>query len=325
MQEEISFLVSQYTNLEVGIKNITEVTRGYLSKNFIIETASGKYFLKQYRTKDQKRIEDIQAVKQFFYSHGIPVVLPILNKRDERLIKINDDFYSLFPFVSGFHFSEGKVPLQTVESLGEMLGRIHKAGENGYPEIGTSLKSWNKQEFFKNADNLLKTIRTKSEKTNFDHKALQAIQLKKELVEKEGISYENLGNLQRGLIHGDYHNENVFFSENGNVTYVFDFERTTIAPFVYEIVRAIRYSYVTGYGKKGSEKLVKEFIRSYRLNREVSKEELEAGEVIFYQNAIYGLWVEKEHYLKNNPRADSLLSTAEDLINLKCSSLIHGS
>lgn len=311
--EIITTLISSHAELASGIDANNKIDAGYLSENYILESSGIKYFLKCYRFPDKRRISDAHKAKYFFFSKGIPVILPIKNKEGETIQQIGDRYFSLFPFISGHHFVTSDVPSLAPKALGSILGRIHVAGEKTYPDISEKFKSWNKKVFQETADAILDIINEKERMTDFDVRAKQVIEFKKKCVNTEKLEYKDMEDLRVGLIHGDYHNGNVFFDASGSVTHVFDFEKTCIAPFVFEIVRAIRYSHVTGYGRPGSKASVSNFIEGYMQERMITDMELQQGIELFYQHEIHGLWVEKEHYLKGNSRVDKLLHTEEFL------------
>ncbi|MDR3582178.1 MAG: phosphotransferase [Candidatus Pacebacteria bacterium] len=306
-------IISEYPELRHGLSGITEVAEGRMSNNFIIESGGEKYFLKRHRFLKRRPIDDSQAVERFFFLHGIPVVLPLRTKSGKIVLKREGRFFSLFPFVSGSHFSDDKTPSLAAASLGQTLGRIHKAGERGYPRIRDKFKPWDKESFHREADAILKIIDAKRNKSKFDKKIARTIRFKRSCVDKEYLRYEDMKNLRVGLIHGDYHDGNVFFDKKGVVKHVFDFEKTGIAPFTFEVIRAIQYSHVTGYGKEKALGAVKRFLRGYTKERPLRNGELRDGMEIFYQKQIHSLWVEKEHYLYGNARVDNLLHSVSYL------------
>jgi Ser/Thr protein kinase RdoA (MazF antagonist) len=276
-------IISEYSELGHGLSGITEVAEGWMSNNFVVKSGGEKYFLKCHRLLDLRSINDVQAAEQFFFLRGIPVVLPLRAKSGKLVFKEEGRFYSLFPFVQGFHFNSGKIPALAAASLGQMLGRIHKAGERGYPHVHNKLSTWDKMNFHREADMILKIIDAKKHKSTFDKKVERVILFKKSCVDKEIVRYEDMKNLRIGLIHGDYHSNNVFFDKNGVVRHVFDFEKASIAPFAFEIVRAILYSHVTGDGEEVSGDSVKKFIKGYTKERPLKEGELKDGMEIFYQ------------------------------------------
>ena len=309
-------IISGYSELSSGIDSYSKVDAGYLSDNYLVKSASSDYFLKCYRFSDKRRIIDAHTAKYFFYSRGIPIILPIKDKTGESIQQIGEHYFSLFPFVSGCQFISGLAPAMAPKSLGGMLGRIHVAGEDGCPDISERFKPWDKDRFNEIAGIILGIIDEMKQMTDFDIRAKEALGFKMKSVHSERLEYGDMKGLRTGLIHGDYHDGNVFFDHVGDVTHVFDLEKTCVAPFVFEIIRAIQYSNTTGYNRSGSEGLVKSFLDGYTQERAMSDRELDDGLELFYQNEIHGLWVEKEHYLRGNTRIDRLLHTKEFLEGL---------
>jgi hypothetical protein len=71
--QEMDSLLKQIAEL-FGLKLISaeKVTDGFLSDNYILSSAEGKYFLKKYRFKNIERIKEIHSVKEYFFNGGIP-------------------------------------------------------------------------------------------------------------------------------------------------------------------------------------------------------------------------------------------------------------
>jgi len=318
MKSSFNTLIKTYVELKSGIATSEKIVVGYLSENFVLNSGDKKYFLKCYRFKDKQRVIDAHVSKFFFASKGIPVILPIKNIEGDTITQIEDTYVSLFPFVSGLQFvpPDAAIPIQAPRNLGAMLGRIHAASESGSPEINQKFTQWNKEEFCASTDSILEVISNKKELTDFDRNAKEAIEFKKEQVKKENLLFKDIKGLRTGLIHGDYHDGNVFFDKGGSVINVFDFEKICIAPYSFEVIRSLQYSYCVGYNRQGSEERVEAFLSGYRTERLISSSELSQGVELFYQREIHGLWVEKEHYLKDNFRVDDLLHSKEYLLDL---------
>ena len=315
----VDILQSKYNELKTGITELMEVNIGYLSKNFEFNSGNNRFFLKCYRYSDSRRIEDAHKAKFFFAVRGIPIILPINNIEGNTITKIGDKYFSLLPFIDGFQYISDNIdiPESIPYSLGKMLGHIHKAGESNYPDISEKFKPWDKELFNKTADMILSIINNINELTDFDINAREAVKFKKECVEKEKVLFENMAIKQIGLIHGDYHDGNVFFNKEDEISSVFDLEKACLAPFSYEVIRAIQYSHCTGYDRAGFEKQVEDFLNGYRSEKNISSDELQEGRELFYQKAIHGLWVEEEHYLRSNFKNDSLLQTKEFIASLE--------
>lgn len=89
---------------EYGLQNVVllkRVEQGVLSNNYIIESNDTKYFLKHHRHNDLERIRKIHTVESFFSEKGFPVILSLPNKDNSLVIQIEEQYYSLLPFVDG--------------------------------------------------------------------------------------------------------------------------------------------------------------------------------------------------------------------------------
>jgi len=107
--------------------------------------------------------------------------------------------------------------------------------------------------------------------------------------------------------HGDYLDHNVFFGPNDQVSYVFDFEKTDYSPRTYELFRSLMYSFLSGDILDEDVVRAKLYLQSYLEIYPISKDELSRGLRLFYLKSIHGVWVESEHYLKENVRVDEFL------------------
>lgn len=73
-----------------NIVSIEKVKEGYLSQNYILKSAKGKFFLKQYRDKyTRDDINDIDKVTSFFSQNNIPVILPLPTNQDKIVFNYN--------------------------------------------------------------------------------------------------------------------------------------------------------------------------------------------------------------------------------------------
>jgi Ser/Thr protein kinase RdoA (MazF antagonist) len=88
------------------------------------------------------------------------------------------------------------------------------------------------------------------------------------------------------------------------VSYVFDFEKTCYSPRTFELLRSLTYCLLADVVTKEELVRARLYCDAYRSVYPLSNEELQKGLKLFCVRSLYGLWVEEEHYLKNNTRAD---------------------
>jgi len=284
-----------------------EVTKGFLSENHILIQDDAKYFLKRYRFKNKERIEEIHSAKKYFADGGIPVILPIVDKKGTSFFLFDNGYFALFPFVSDKQFDRGTLTSRAIVSLGETLGRIHLLGKNADLPIKEKFKPWNKEEALEKIEAIHFKIKQRPNLTEFDKLASESIETKRHLIQENSIIYEDLDLPSSHLIHGDYLDQNTFFNSNDNVSYVFDFEKTDYSPRTYELFRSLMYSFLSDNVTTEDINKAKLYLNSYFKIYPCIKDELSRGLKLFYSKSIHSVWVENEHYLKGNNRADELL------------------
>ncbi|MCC7356597.1 MAG: aminoglycoside phosphotransferase family protein, partial [Candidatus Doudnabacteria bacterium] len=237
MNEVLNRVKENYhlNNLELSHK----VELGYLSDNYVLINGDKKYFLKKHRVADPIKVRQILDIEQLFFDRGIPAILPITFADNQTMFQVEDSVYSLYPFVEGSHGKGKHYSKTALKSAGEMLAKIHVAGQKDYPKIDyDDFVMWAKPDFLAKAKFLRELIKSDSE---FDNMARDFLDLKVKIVEEtETVPYENnFGEPQ--LIHGDFHGSNLFFNDKDEITHVFDFEKAQIQPPVLEIVRSMNF------------------------------------------------------------------------------------
>jgi Ser/Thr protein kinase RdoA (MazF antagonist) len=285
-----------------------KVDKGFLSENTKLMTSDNKaYFLKKYRFDNEKRIKEIHAAKKYFSDGGVPVIMPVHTRQMQTYFTYNDSYFALFPFVSGLQPERGTLSKAMIVSLGNMLGKIHLLGKESLLEIDDHFTLSNKEEALETARNIEAKLNEIKDKNDFDLLTQEVVTFKKELIEKNDISFEDLNLRSDHLIHGDYLDHNVFFDEHGGVKYVFDFEKTSYEPRTQELFRSATYSFLNTDFDETSIANIRLYIKSYLEVYPIGTEELKNGLLAHFIKSAYGFWVEKEHYLKGNSRVDLFL------------------
>jgi len=307
MDELLKELSKSY---DIELALLERVEKGTLSENHILICGGVKYFLKKYRFDNEQRVADVHSSKKFFANGGIPVILPLPAVDGRTYITFGERFYALFPFVADRQLEREDLSASASVSLGEMLGQIHLRGKNAVLPVNHFFKPWDKEKTFQKFSDIEAVIGKLPSLSDFDKLALQDLALKKKLISENSETYEELGLENDHLIHGDYLYHNVFFELEDRVSWVFDFEKTQYCPRTYEIFRSMILSFDvrdTGTAKR--------YLDSYRKIYPILTEELHKGLKLFYLATIYGTWIEDEHYLKNNTRADIFLEFGYDRLS----------
>ena len=295
------------TQYGLNISSSEMVDKGFLSKNYILTGETTKYFLKKYRFNKEEKIQEIHAAKQYFADGGIPVILPIVNNVGQTYFSFEDGYYAIFPCINGRHIERGNLTEAATISLGEMLGKMHLRSKKSTLSIQDHFNGWDEGKFIAQAEQLISIINAKEKLDEFDINALEGIHIRKELIQANTVTFEDLAIPNNCLIQGDYHDENVFFDENDHVQYVFDFEKVSYAPRVFELIRSMMYMFFNETLEIQRIELARLYIEVYSKMYPISKEELQKGLKLHYLRQLHSFWVESEHYINKNYRVDQFL------------------
>lgn len=292
-----------------GIGNIISIERvnaGFLSDNYKVISDKGVFFLKGYR-KGIDRNRDIHKVKKFFADHGIPVILPIETNNRDTLFTVSEKVHALFPFVDGIHHNRQFISDEINIEIATVLAKMHRISMDNHVSIPAVIKFWDDEDSLKKIDELVGIISSISDKNAFDVASQNMLELKRKLIFRDKKTVAECDNEPHILIHGDFHEQNLFFDERGMIKYVFDFGEVKMAPRAQELWRSAEFMFINGVFSDENVRKVILYLRTYNALNPISKDAFVAGFNIYYQMLIHSTWVESEHYLVGNHKVDHFL------------------
>ncbi len=310
MDDLLAYIKSNF-DLRDDLRVVSEVQKGVLSKNYILANRQQKYFLKRYRFEDSEQVAQVHRVKKFFSQGGVPVILPMIGK-DGTFFSFEGGVYALFPFVDAIQISRRDLEVVHFKSMAKMLAKIHRLGSELPFGADGEIETWDTAEFIHKAENIRESILSKSESDDFDRIALRGLELKLRFVEKSIPDHTNFDLNPSHQIHGDFHDGNVFFDGNNNVSHVFDFEKTGVRHRIYEVIRSMDYMCVEGVPTEKDMGNIEAFMTTYQSEYPLSQSEIEMGWQVYFYKKIQSLWIESEHYLKQNCRPDIFIKPHVD-------------
>lgn len=290
------------------------VTQGMLSHNYIISAGNAKYFLKRYRYDDERRIADIHKVKVYFAHEKIPVILPIKDNDGTTFFKNHTSFYALFPFIEARTIKRGEHSAASIISTAQMHARTHLAGKKlSIPIIHKQQKSI--VEVLSKFDRKYSQIESALLKHN-DNSEIDTIARKlfaKKAKERQKLqSLTSLVNIANDhLIHGDYHDQNIFYTSSGSVEYIFDFELCKMAPRAFELIRAIDFICLHDSLDERAREQAKLYFEAYCEIYPLARQEFVDSLDSYCLQSRLDLWILEEKYIKQNDRVDSLFIKSE--------------
>ncbi len=290
---------------------------GFLSDNYIVKNKDNKYFLKKYRATVESRLPAVNKSEEFFANENIPVILPIKTKTGKSYFTIEGNSYSLFPFVNArtFNHRTGKLTPTIAKSIASNLATMHLLSKKEYPRIADEqLSEWDPKRIYKSFDNfkeyskrVLDIINKKTKKSAFDKLALEIISLKIKVAATLPRKFKSSDLGKNHLVHGDYHAQNVFINRKGELTHVFDLEKTDIRPRSTELTRSMMIICFNSYFTPERFQLAKIYLQAYNEIYPIKKEEVASAIRLMFNKHVLNLWIEKERYINHNNRPSKLL------------------
>lgn len=291
-----------------GLRDFELIQNGVSSKNWKVETSEGYFFLKKHSVLGAKRIDSIEKVENFFSSHGIPIVLPVETKEGGFHVVYKGDMYVLYPFIVGRNVEIGKLSEKISANMGEMLARIHLLTKEGirevYADVSTYFTPRLPEEQIEEINRFLSKIPQGRSKTEYDYVAEEGLRLKKNMVLRYATEIRQLSSEKFNLGHGDYHPLNVFFTEDGDISAIFDLDMAGPMPRVYELVRSIMIScFERGYAEERFSQAVA-FVRAYFKKYPFKKEDFRKAMRRYFFKTL-SVWREQAHYEEGDFRTDA--------------------
>lgn len=301
---------------EYGIGNfisIDKVPEGVLNDNYILNTVTGKYFIKSVREKAKDKLKTIYSVETFMKDRGIPAVAMLTTKSGDIFVIDDTEVYTLYPFIEAkknYNYSE-----TDYRSAGEMLGKIHIVGSNDIPNL---LKS---KEFKKPSSEVI-LIKLKSYKDEINNKNnsddtdkifLEYINFKLATIQK--IKETILSN--DTLIHGDYHPGNLLIDKRtGQIIGVCDWEKAEFGSRSYELARSLLYTCFNGeYSKDEALSDSESFLEGYLSVFPMSVDEIMDGFNMRICRMALSSWIEEKYYKNHDNRANHFIRHEMNIID----------
>jgi Ser/Thr protein kinase RdoA (MazF antagonist) len=108
------------------------------------------------------------------------------------------------------------------------------------------------------------------------------------------------------LLHGDFHDRNLFFGADGSITGIIDWELAAHGPRAWEIIRALDVALNLPQDLASGGARLRAFLHGYAAEAPLTVEECQAMPDLYWVYRVHSLWVFEEHYRKGSARTDHL-------------------
>jgi Ser/Thr protein kinase RdoA (MazF antagonist) len=214
--------------------------------------------------------------------------------------------------------------------MGDNLARQHFVGMNHLNVLQKKKQfaGWDAEAFKADTDMMLGHISSLEHKSGFDLEAEAFIRQKWSVAQQYPVRFEDLDLRNEYIIHGDFHQYNVFFSDEDTVSHVFDFERVMRGPRAVDVIYSLFltcFNFEEPYTALEEEyALAESFLKGYHKAYPLLRKELEDAITWYFLGELTRThWIEGERYFGNNPRVEALLPERRARFNYMADNFDH--
>lgn len=280
-----------------SVGEFSVVHGGYMSQNFRVDTDKGPYFLKQYRNRISTVVHEIKHAEEYFAGEGIPVIVPEKDRHGRAAFWEDETWFSLFPFVDRAPPSLESLNVDNVRTLGLALGRMHMAGTRfNYPSFQT-LRLWDRRKFHMEVVELEHALASRESLSPLEARIREVLARKRKLVERNELLPHHILMRNDCLLHGDFTYQNVFFGSQGEVSHVYDLEKTALGPRAYELARSLLITCFDDAWTERNFRLARAFVDGYRCVAPIGFSEFSNGVRSYMTAVTHMTWIEAKFLL----------------------------
>lgn len=279
---------------------------GTVNRTILIQTEDGAYAFRAYSRRDRARVVWEHTAIAWAAAQGVPACLPLPLPNGESVLERDDYFFALFPFAAGRQIARSDLGMAEVAAAGRCLARIHLAFAD-FPLARARPKNLaiNLASVLENIPRIEAAIRALPVQTDTEQAALGQLAARRswlsENIQKAENMPERLTALPQAVVHGDFQETNLFFSDS-EVSAVIDWDQSGVAASAWEVLRALHL--MLGL----SPISCRAFLAAYRDMNPLPEAGLEEVAACYGILADQNLWVYEAVYLEGNARARSFLT-----------------
>jgi homoserine kinase type II len=279
------------------VVGVTEVVVGATNRVYRIECLDRVAFLKLYRRKDRVRAVREHALIRYVANAGLPAPSPIATSSGDTVVERGGEFAALYEPARGTQLASSRLTLEQARSAGQTLGELH-ARLAALPDMGYARRklAWDGPQWVERLDVVERAIVARRERNATDVWAIERLQAQRAWLRQPPCSHSHDPSFASQVIHGDYQDANLFFTDQ-QVTAIIDWDESTLLPRAYEVVRACSFMF------RCTPTSTQAFLAGYREATTLGQAELADGAASWGCNADHHVWPLEEVYLHGNDRA----------------------
>ncbi len=290
-------LCEKYATSDISV---VKYAGGVSAENYVVRCGERELILKRYQGSVATSLR-LEAVTIFLKNNGIPVVEPVESVTGDRHALIQGRMYALYPLVPGVTLHERSLTQNSLSKAAALLVKLHELRASSYLRLESSDQQ--RTDHSTAMRRLHRTMRKFQRKDSADL-VTRLLTIKAKILTRLREA-ENMAVGSSTLIHGDYHNENLLFNSDGDVTALLDLEDVRTGHAVEDVVMFIMLAcFNSGFGPSNVEK-ASHFIHAYRKKATLTREDLELGLVNYLHKACSSVFLEDR--LTVQPKVASMI------------------
>ncbi|MGI8855781.1 MAG: phosphotransferase enzyme family protein [Thermomicrobiales bacterium] len=287
---------------------IERVAAGYLNRDEAVTLEDRRrLFLKGSRHHDPYVVAAEHAVIRHAAARGIPTPLPLIAPDGRSVIVVDGSPWSAFPFVAGAMLAGP----ETAATLGRLLATTHRALAS-CPTDGLTFAegplAWDtaatRAEMMTIAGHIAEREAARTADA-FDAFTGQAFAALRQVLD-DAPPPDTFAWLPRQVIHGDFYPPNVLCDPDGAPVAVLDWEFATVRPRVWDIARAIAFTFLGVHGDPADFAAARRCIADYREILALPDDELTAGVALYLWRTAHNLTKYRWHDERGPQPTDAL-------------------
>ena len=238
-ESENHFAKCMDTHYNLDVNSMTRICKGMGTKNWLLRTSEGRFFVKAYhRNSDLRAERQALQLSEYAYQCGIPTPKIIRTVSGGLMCVEGGTAFTLFEYIPETT-SNGCLSIGQMAEAGRTLGDIHRHFKRVKTERASTAARWLRFDVNRKSQEIkayLKRIAQKDEPDDFDEKTYELLLKRKELLKEVPKILNRVSGLTAQVIHNDYSGLNLMFSGD-KLKAVIDFNPPTPFLISYEIGR----------------------------------------------------------------------------------------
>lgn len=279
---------------------------GLTADNFIVSDGSASYVLKNYKGKSESDIVFEENLLKELAAQNLPVVQP-LNFNGKTRFYEDGSFFSLFPLVDGGVLHGRQLKAVHFKEIAKVMPSFHAINS-----LKTNLKM-SEEIYGKKRIDAFYSLPNQTLPRNIS----RLLSLKKELLESvESDSFTSYFN-KKHLVHGDFHNENILFS-NDRLAALLDFDLCHLGNRMEDVFNFLWLAFFSGAINDETVEQAKSYLNEMNAVYAFTPDELSFGFSFMLYSFATSVFIEQNAIKGENPLFSDLierdLNKAEYLI-----------